>query len=79
MCHLSAFLFHLDNYTSFFFLLIPFGKFQQENYIDMWGHYGLKVMGFYSGPLSEAPSLTIDLLWLYKPFIYGKFMSHLLF
>jgi hypothetical protein len=31
-----------------------------------------RVMGVYSKPLNEALGSTIDLLWWYKPFIYGR-------
>jgi hypothetical protein len=70
LCHSSTFLSHSDK-TSFFFLLVFFGRFQQESYANMWGHYGSRVMGVYSGPLNRALGLTIDLLWWYRPFIYG--------
>jgi hypothetical protein len=64
------FLFHSTN-TSFFFLLVSFGEFWQENYVGMWGHYGSIIMGVYSGPFSETLGLTIDLFGWYRPFIYG--------
>jgi len=35
------------------------------------GHYGSKVMGLYSRPLSKALNPTIDLFWWYRPFNYG--------
>jgi hypothetical protein len=70
MCRLSPFLSHLDKL--FLFLLISFNKFQQNNYVSMWKHYGSKVLGVYSRPLNEASSPTTDLLWWYRPFIYGK-------
>jgi len=38
----------------------------------MWGHYGSKVMGVYSGPFSGVLGLIINFLWWYKLFIYGK-------
>jgi hypothetical protein len=38
----------------------------------MWGHYGSKVIGVYSMPFSRVLSPNIDLLWWYKPFIYGR-------
>jgi hypothetical protein len=38
----------------------------------MWRHYGSKIMGVFLGPLSEALSLTIDILWWYGPFLYGR-------
>ncbi len=40
------FLSHMDN-TSFFFFLVFFNKFQQESYVNMWGHYGSKIMGVF--------------------------------
>jgi len=58
-----------------FFFLLPsyfFYEFWQENYVGMWGHYGSKFMGVYSRPLSEVSNSTIDLLWWYMPFIYGR-------
>jgi hypothetical protein len=69
MCHLLTFLSHLNNAS---FLLISFGKFQQENYVGMWGHYGSRVMGVYSKPLNWASSLTTNLFWWHRPFIYGR-------
>jgi hypothetical protein len=48
-----------------------FGEFQQENYASLWEHYGSKVMGIYSGPLSEVLGSTTNLFWWYKPFMYG--------
>jgi len=35
------------------FSFVFFGKFQQQIYVCMWGHYGSKVMGVHSGPFSE--------------------------
>jgi hypothetical protein len=61
MCHSSTFLSYLNN-TSFFFLPISFGEFGQENYADMWWHYGSKVMGV---------CLTPDFFWWYNLLIYG--------
>jgi hypothetical protein len=49
-CVSLSFLSHLDN-LSFLFLPISFDKFEQENYVGMWGHYGFKVMGIYYGSL----------------------------
>jgi hypothetical protein len=50
MCHLLTFLSYLDNIS--FFLFVFVGEFQQERYANMWGHYGPKVMGIYSGLLA---------------------------
>ncbi len=47
MCRSLTFLSHLDN-PFFLFLFVSFDKFQQESYVGMWGHDGLKVMGVYS-------------------------------
>jgi hypothetical protein len=69
MCYSSSFLFHLNN-TSFFFLLVSFGEFQQDNYVGMWGHYGSMVMGIYLGPFSGLSGSIIDIFWWYRPFIY---------
>jgi hypothetical protein len=55
----------------FFFLPISFNEFQQESYVGMWGHYGSKTMGVFSGPLSEVLSSTTNILWWYRPFFYG--------
>jgi hypothetical protein len=60
----------MDN-TSFFFLLVFFGKFWQESYVGMWGHYGSKIMGVFLGPLSETLGSTTNIFWWYKPFLYG--------
>jgi hypothetical protein len=38
----------------------------------MWGHYESKVMRVYLKPLSEAIGPTTDILWWYRPFIYGR-------
>jgi hypothetical protein len=38
----------------------------------MRGHYGSKVFGIYSKPLNEALGSTTNLLWWYRPFIYGR-------
>jgi hypothetical protein len=37
----------------------------------MWGHYGSKIVGVFLGPLNEVSNLTTDILWWYKPFLYG--------
>ncbi len=70
MHSLSTFLFHMDS-TSFFFLLVFFGRFQHESYVGIWGHYGSKIMGVFSGPISEASDLTTNILWWYRPSFYG--------
>jgi hypothetical protein len=70
MCCSSTFLCHYDK-NFFSFIFISFGRFQQENYANMWGHYGSRVMGVYSKPLGRALGLTTNLLWCYRPFIYG--------
>jgi hypothetical protein len=59
-------------HTYFFFLPIFFGEFQQENYANIWGHYGSKVMGIYSRPLNEISGSTLDLFWWYKLFIFAR-------
>jgi hypothetical protein len=43
-------LFSLKQYF-FYFLHVFFGRFQQNSYVDMWGHYGSNVMGVYLGPI----------------------------
>jgi hypothetical protein len=53
--------------SSFF----SFITFRQESYASMWGHYGSRIMGVFSGPLNEALGSTIDILWWYKPSFYG--------
>jgi len=67
MCSSLTFLSHMDN-TSFF--PISFGRFQQESYANIWGHYRSKIVGVFSGPLRKMLSLTIDILWWYMPFFY---------
>jgi len=37
----------------------------------MWGHYGSRIVGIFSGPLSEALGLTINILWWFRPSFYG--------
>jgi hypothetical protein len=61
MCSSSTFLSHMDN-TSFFFLLVSFSGFRYESYANMWGRYGSKIVGVFSGPLSEALGSIIDIL-----------------
>jgi hypothetical protein len=36
----------------------------------MWEHYGSKIMGIFSTPLSEALGSTIDILWWYRFSLY---------
>jgi hypothetical protein len=62
MCSLLTFLSHTD-ITSFFFHPISFGGLRQENYVGMWGHYGSKIIGIFSKPLSKVSSSTTDILW----------------
>jgi hypothetical protein len=71
MCSSLTFLSH-TNRTSFFILSVSFNGFQQESYINMWGHYGSKILGVFLRPLNEASCLTTDILWWYRPFFYGK-------
>ncbi len=68
MCNLLTFFFHTDN-TSF--ILVFFNKFQQENYVGMWGHYGSKIMRVFSQPLNDALGSTTNILWWYRPSLYG--------
>jgi hypothetical protein len=63
MCNSLTFLSHMNN-ISFFFLLVSFGEFQQENYVGMWGHYGSRIMGVFLRPFSEASSLTTNIFLL---------------
>jgi hypothetical protein len=53
ICNSLTFYFHTDN-TSFFFLSISFGEFQQKNYACMWRHYGFKIMEIFLRPLNKA-------------------------
>jgi hypothetical protein len=53
MCNSWAFLSHKNN-TSFFFLLVSFGEFQWKRYGSIWGHYGFRIVGVFSKPLSKA-------------------------
>jgi hypothetical protein len=71
MCNSLTFLSHVDN-IFFFFLLVFFGGFGQKNYANMCGHYGSKIMGVFSGPISETLGSTTNILWWYKPSLYGK-------
>jgi hypothetical protein len=38
----------------------------------MWEHYGSKIVGVFSRLLSKVSDLTIDILWWYRPFLYGR-------
>jgi hypothetical protein len=60
MCNLLIFLFHTDNI--YFFLLVSFGRFRRKSYVNMWGHYGSKIMGVFSRPFNKASCLIIDIL-----------------
>jgi len=58
---------------SFYFIwTVPFPSSFLFLLVNMCGHYGSKVLGVYSGFLSEAPSSIPNLFWWYKPFIYGN-------
>ncbi len=70
MCSSSTFLFHTND-TSSFSLSIFLGGFWQNSYGGMWGHYGSKIVGVFLRPFSEASGLTIDILWWYRPSLYG--------
>ncbi len=37
----------------------------------MWGHYGSKIVGVFPRPPSEASDSTTNILWRYKPSLYG--------
>ncbi len=37
----------------------------------MWGHYGSMFMRVLSRPLNKALGSTIDILWWYRPSLYG--------
>jgi hypothetical protein len=69
MCNALTFLSHMNN-ISFFFLLVSLGKFQHENYVSMWGHYGLRIVQVFLGPPSKVLGLTINILWWYGPSRY---------
>jgi hypothetical protein len=58
--------------SSFLYLLANFGKFWQENYANMWGHYGFRIMRIFLRPLNEVSGSTIDILWWYKVFYNGR-------
>ncbi len=36
----------------------------------MWGHYGSKTMGIFSGPLNEALGSITDICWWYRSIFY---------
>jgi hypothetical protein len=38
----------------------------------MWGHYGSMIVGVFSRPLNKASGSTTDILWWYRPFLYGR-------
>jgi hypothetical protein len=69
MCSSLTFLSHKNN-TSFFFLPVSFGRFQQENYAGMWGHYESKIVGVFSRPFSKESISSTNILWWYTPFLY---------
>jgi hypothetical protein len=68
MCCSPIFFFTWIVPLSFLFF---FGKFQQESFVGMWKHYGSWVI-IYLGPLNGVSSSTSDLLWWYRPLIYGR-------
>jgi hypothetical protein len=43
----------------------------EDNYVNMWGHSGSRVVGVFLGPSNEASGLIIDILWWYMPTFYG--------
>jgi hypothetical protein len=77
MCSSWTFLSHKNN-TSLFFLLVFFGEFQWKRYGGIWGHYGFRIVGVFSMPLSKARLLIsfggIDLFYMEDcaPFIILK-------
>jgi hypothetical protein len=70
MCSSLTFLSHMD--STFFFLFVSFGRFQQKNYTSMWRHCGSRIVGIFSRPFNEVLSSIIDILWWYQFFFYGK-------
>ncbi len=58
-------------YLTYFFL-ISFGGFPHESYVGMWGHYGSRIEGVFSGPFSKVLGFTTDILWWYRPCFYGR-------
>jgi len=74
MCSMSTFLFHMNN-TSFFFLLLCFGKFWQESYVSIWRHYGSRIVGVFLKPFNKMLSLIIDIFRWYMLNIYGGLCS----
>ncbi len=71
MRHLSTFYIIRTLFPSFSFL--SFSECVDKRvYVGVWGHYGSRVVVVYSWPFNEVPNLTINLLWWYKPFIYGR-------
>jgi hypothetical protein len=59
----------MDN--TFFFLFVFSGRFWQENYVSMWGHYGSRIVIIFLRPFSETSCSIINILWWYKPSFYG--------
>ncbi len=77
-CPYVSFVNFFISLKQYLFFLITFGGFQQESYVDMWEHYGSRVMGVYSRPLSKVLSPTTNLFWWYKPYLW-KIVPHLFF
>jgi hypothetical protein len=55
----------MDN-TSFFFILVSFGGFQNENYENMWGHHRSRIVGVFLAPFNEVLGSTTNILWWYR-------------
>jgi hypothetical protein len=73
MCNLSTFLSHMHN-ISFFFFPISFGKFQQESYACMWGHYGSRIVG-----VSSFSFTTFTNCCTFLPFNNSHQLHHVCF
>jgi hypothetical protein len=51
--------------------MVGFGRFRQQSYVGMWGHYGFRIVGVFSRPLSKVSSSTTAILWWYRHSLYG--------
>jgi hypothetical protein len=69
MCSLWTFLSHMDNISSSFFH-VSCGVFWQKSYVDMWRHWGSRIMRVFLGPLNKVSSSTTNIFWWYRPSFY---------
>jgi hypothetical protein len=55
-----------------FFILVSFGGFQNENYENMWGHYGSRIVGVFSRPFNKVLGSITDIFWWCRLSLYGR-------